>query len=257
MPDAANPDSPTPTWTELDDRLTALLRVDRAPIAVSFVTGPVPAGVPRFLGEAPSGCSFWRLAAERPAGRSAFLTVPADHHNCPIGSYTHRIDLPAERAGELGDVLGVMHQLGYVRPEEVPSIPRWREAPTAVIYARLADAPIAPDVVVLALRPAAAMLLGEAAAAAGCASPLGPLPRPTCMAIPAAATHGATVSLGCVGNRVYTGLDDGSLYAVVRGVDLAAVVASLVAMRAANDALLGYHQERAATRSRSAGPADA
>ena len=245
-------DSASPTWAELDDRLTALLRVEGAAVAVSFVTGEVPAGIPRFLGEAPSGCSFWRIAAERPAGRSAFATVPDDHHNCPIGSYTHRIDLPAGRAGELGQVLGVMHELGYVRPEEVPAIPRWRETPTAVVYARLADAPIDPDVVLLALRPAAAMLLGEAAAAAGCSSQIGPLPRPTCMAIPAAAAHGTTVSLGCVGNRVYTGLDDGSLYAVVRGVDLAAVVASLVSMRAANDALLAYHRERAVTRSREA-----
>ena len=55
-----------------------------------------PEGAERFERTAPSGCSFWRLAAE---GRS-FYTVSSDHFNCPIGSYTHAIDLPPERDGE-------------------------------------------------------------------------------------------------------------------------------------------------------------
>ena len=44
------------------------------------------------------------LAAE---GR-AFYAVPSDFYNCPIGSYTHAIDLPADRAVELEQVLGLI-----------------------------------------------------------------------------------------------------------------------------------------------------
>jgi hypothetical protein len=32
------------------------------------------------------------------------------------------------------------------------------------------------------------------------------------MAIPAAAAHGTTMSFGCIGNRVYTGITDDHIY---------------------------------------------
>ena len=48
------------------------------------------------------------------------------------------------------------------------------------------------------------MYLTEAARAGGTSSSLPPLPRPMCMAIPATAAQGATMSLGCIGNRVPT-----------------------------------------------------
>ena len=46
------------------------------------------------------------------------------------------------------------------------------------------------------------------------------LGRPTCMAIPAALAKGAVTSAGCIGNRIYTGLGDDELYAVIPGIDL-------------------------------------
>ena len=49
--------------------------------------------------------------------------MPGDHLNCPIGSYTHAIDWPAGREAELEQVLTLMAGIGYVRMEEVPSIP--------------------------------------------------------------------------------------------------------------------------------------
>ena len=50
--------------------------------------------------------------------------MPGDHLNCPVGSYTHAIDLPPDRAAELEQALSLMAGIGYVRMEEVPSIPR-------------------------------------------------------------------------------------------------------------------------------------
>jgi hypothetical protein len=90
------------------------------------------------------------------------------------------------------------------------------------------------------------MLLQEAAARAQ--QPTSPmLGRPTCMAIPAAVGSAAVVSsLGCVGNRIYTGLHDDSFYAVVAGPVLESVVAQLGTIVAANATLAEYHTGRRA-----------
>ena len=116
----------------------------------------------------------------------------------------------------LNEMLGMMAGLGYVKMAEVPQIPRWPRTRAAVVDARLGETPLAPDVVIVACRPSAAMYLGEAARSVGAASALPPLTRPTCMAIPAAAFQGATMSLGCIGNRVYTGIADDHIYRMVR-----------------------------------------
>src|SRR5205814_3604466 len=202
-------------WNDLERKLTGHLTLDRAPVAVTFCDA-VPAGVRKFEGAVPSSCSFWKVAATAPLGQGAFYTVAADHQNCPIGAHTHNVP-QADGGTMLNEMLGMMAGLGYVKMEEVPEIPRWAQTPAAIVYARLGDSPLTPDVVIFACRPSAAMHLGEAARAAGVASSLPPLPRPTCMALPAAAAHGATMSLGCIGNRVYTGLADDNVYMMVRG----------------------------------------
>jgi uncharacterized protein (DUF169 family) len=227
--------------TELEDRLAAALGLTRAPVAVTFTDQP-PAGVRRFMGQVPSSCSFWSLAAAAPRGSSAFVTGAGDHHGCPIGAYTHNVAGLDEK--QLGDMLQLMAGLGYVSMSEVPGIPRWSSSPAAIVYARLGDAPVPPDVVVFALRPAAAMLLAEAAQAAGASGSLAPMTRPTCMALPAAAAAGGTLSLGCIGNRVYTRLDDDLLYLVVRGADVEKIAAALSTITGANRELRTFHEAR-------------
>ena len=120
--------------------------------------------------------------------------MPSDHLNCPIGSYTHAIDLPPERAGELEQTFALMTSVGYVRMEEVPAIPRLPRTPAFTYYAPLAATVVDPDVVIFAGRPGRLMRLQEASARAGAASQLPLLGRPTCMALPAAMTHGSVVS---------------------------------------------------------------
>ena len=51
-------------------------------------------------------------------------------------------------------------------------------------------------------------------------------------------------SLGCIGNRVYTGLADDELYYAVPGQHLAAVVEKLVTIVHANRELEKYHRAR-------------
>ena len=229
-------------WAEVERGVMEGLGLSRRPVAVAFRDAP-PAGVSAFAGTEPSGCSFWRLAE---AGRT-FYTVPADHHNCPIGSYTHAIPLPPQRASELEQTLGFMGGLGYVRMEEVPGIPVLARSPGAVVYAPLGDTPVDPDVVLVAGRPGRLMLLLEAAGRAGVTTQPGLLGRPTCMALPAALAGGTIASTACIGNRVYTDLGDDELYVAIPGRDLARVAAELTTIISANDTLESYHRDRRRT----------
>jgi uncharacterized protein (DUF169 family) len=226
-------------WGEVEQRLMQGVELSRRPVAVAFRDSPPP-GVAPFAGVEPSSCSFWRVAA---TGR-AFYTVPSDHLNCPVGGYTHNIPLPAHRAAELEQTLGLMSGLGYVRMEEVPRIPRLARTPGAVVYAPLGDTPVDPDVVLCAGRPGRLMLLLEAAGRAGVATQPGLLGRPTCMALPAALAGGAVASTGCIGNRVYTDLGEDELYVAVPGRDLTRVVGEIATILSANDALAAHHRER-------------
>jgi uncharacterized protein (DUF169 family) len=222
-------------WKALEEKIGGAVKLARRPVAVAFLEA-APADVKKFEGTEPSGCSFWRLAA---SGR-VFYTVPENHFNCAVGAYTHNIALSPEREKETEQTLKMMFDLGYVKPEEVPQIPRLAKAPVAIVYAPLGETPAAPDVVLFACKPSGAMLLSEAANRAGVGSGAPALGRPTCMALPASMQMGAILSLGCMGNRVYTGLGEDEMYFVLRGRDLAAVVDALAVITSANAALNEY-----------------
>jgi uncharacterized protein (DUF169 family) len=229
-------------WKNLEKKFAEALNFERRPVAVAFLDA-TPAGVRRFTGSEPSGCSFWRLAASG----ETFYTVPENHFNCAVGAYTHNIALSPEREQETGQTLKLMFDLGYVTPEEVPQIPRLEKAPVAIVYSPLGEAPVKPDVVLFACKPRAAMLLNETANRAGVASGSPALGRPTCMALPASLKHGAILSLGCIGNRVYTGLSEEELYFVVRGDDVQAMAEALEVVIGANTALREYADGRRET----------
>jgi uncharacterized protein (DUF169 family) len=229
----------TNDYRDLEQRLSSEIGLTRRPVAIAFVDAP-PEGVSKFTGSVPSGCTFWRLASD---GR-VFFTVHGDHYNCPIGSYTHNIPLPSHRAHELDATLGFMADIGYVRMDEVPGIPVLPNTPSVVVYAPLGDTPVDPDVVMFMGSAARMMLLHEAAIAAGVAASFNALGRPTCMAVPAALAAGMVVSSGCIGNRVYTDLGEGELYAAVRGKDLAKLAEKSHTIAAANAKLRDYHQAR-------------
>ncbi len=223
----------------MEQRLSDVLSLQRRPIAVAFRETP-PTGVPKFTGREPSGCSFWRIAAE---GRT-FYTVPSDHYNCPIGSYTHSISLPQERTQELDQTLSFMAGIGYIKMEEVPRIPRLPQPPGVVIYAPLGDTPVEPDVVVFSGRPGRVMLLHEAAVRAGVEAQVPLFGRPTCMALPAALAHGVVASTGCIRNRVCTDVGEDELYVAVPGKDLARIAEEAQTIATANAKLSEYHRGR-------------
>jgi len=228
-----------PAYQSLEQQLSAELGLPRRPVAIAFTDTP-PAGVAKFTGSVPSGCTFWRHASD---GR-VFFTVASDHYNCPIGSYTHSIPLPADRANELDQTLGLMSDIGYVRMEEVSGMPVLPKAPAVVVYAPLGDTPIEPDVVIFIGSAAHLMLVQEAATSAGLPATRSTLGRPTCMVVPASLAGGLVVSSGCIGNRVYTGIGDSELYAAVSGRDIARLAAAAGKIAAANAKLREYHLSR-------------
>jgi uncharacterized protein (DUF169 family) len=75
-------------WREVDEHISKVVGASRRPVAVAFLDAE-PATIKKYEGKQPSGCSFWRLAAE---GRT-FYTVPENHFNCAVGAYTHNIAL--------------------------------------------------------------------------------------------------------------------------------------------------------------------
>jgi uncharacterized protein (DUF169 family) len=211
------------------------MRTDYSAIDQALVStlGPVRPIAVAYLEQAPAGDGFY--------------TTPSDHLNCPIGAYTHAIDLPPARLPELDQTLSLMASIGYVRMEEVPSIPRLPSQPAILYYARLGRTLVDPDVVIVAGRPGSLMRLQEAAARAGAASQLPLLGRPTCMALPAAMAHGSVMSAGCIGNRVYTGLGDDELYLMIPGARLADIASQLAVIASANETLEGHHKARRAS----------
>lgn len=225
---------------DLGTRLSSLLGLSRPPVAITF-QDKAPAGVSRVAKTGPAGCAYWKLAADG----QVFYTEAADHYNCPVGSYTHGIDLPAERAEELQQVVGTFVSLQYIAMEEVPAMPR-RTAPFGVaVYAPLAQAPVDPDVVLIRGDARQIMLVAEAARAAGVGHDGAAMGRPACAMIPQAmnAARGNT-SLGCIGNRVYTGLGDAELYFTIPGARVGDVVTKLETILHANQTLEQYHQHR-------------
>jgi uncharacterized protein (DUF169 family) len=228
-------------YARLERLLIEHLGLERRPISIAFRDTPPPE-VAAFSGTEPAGCGFWRLAA----GGQVFYTLPQDHYNCPIGSYTHNLPLPAERQPELERTLGLMTSIGYLRMEEVPGVARLPRTPGAIVYAPLARTPVDPDVVLFAGRAGNMMLLQEAALRAGVEATQPLLARPTCMAIPAALASGMVASSGCVGNRVYTGIGDDEMYVAIPGRDILRVAEAVPTVTAANARLAEYHRERRA-----------
>jgi uncharacterized protein (DUF169 family) len=210
-------------------------------VGIAFRDLPPP-GVPH-ADAGPASCSYWKRAA----GGEVFWTDAGDHQGCPIGAHTHGVEMSEARRAELMGLVGTMVQIGYIRMDEVPSIPH-RKAPLRVaIYAPLAKMPCPPDLVLVRGNTAKLMVLIEAAQAAGVAPDAPAMGRPTCAVLPQALdSRRPAMSLGCIGNRVYTGLGEGEGYVALPGAALEAVRSRLPMLAHANAELEEFHRERAA-----------
>lgn len=233
-------------WRQLGQRLADTLYLQVAPVAIAFDAAP-PADVAPFdaplsdaqsdgrQGRVPAGCVFWIHGAER-----AFTTVPADHGNCSVGSYTHGMVRLEDVAGN-EDVAALLES-GWVSPDDVGRIPALSTRPGAVTYAPLAELPesVAPDVVLLRVNGRQLMVLSDALPGLSIEG------KPQCHIVAIAAEQGRpAASVGCALSRARTGmrpeemtcaLPAAGLAALVDEIEKVAGVDSTVAKYAAADA---------------------
>ncbi len=229
--------------TDQASRLEGLLGLTSPPLAIAFRDTP-PVGVSRIDSVAPAGCTYWKLAARG----NIFYTAAADHYNCPVGAYTHGIELPTERREELDGLMGMMLELKYLQEEETTTIPRREETFGVAVYAPWSLSPCEADVVIVQGNAKQIMLLWEAARGVGIHGDGEMMGRPTCAMVPAARQHGRLMtSLGCIGNRVYNELADDQLYAALPAEKMTEVIKHLETVVEANHQLETFHRERLAS----------
>src|SRR5205085_3204932 len=159
--------------------------------------------------------------------------------------FTHNLDATAAHEVDRRDALAVFADLGYVRPEDIPAIPVLAVRPRHVVYAPLAATPLAPDVVLLFVRPDQTLILSEASQSleGGFAPAMG---RPACAAVPQVVNTGrSALSLGCCGARAYLDAltDDVALYAVP-GARISEFVQRVSELAKANSVLSAFHTLR-------------
>ena len=206
---------------------------------------PRPPASPASSGPAPPGAR----TGSRPPRARVFYTEAADHYNCPVGSYTHGVELPAERAAELEGVVGTMVGLQYIRMEEVP-----RDAAPDRALRRRGVRPAGPGAerrptsCWCAARARQIMLVAEAARAAGIAHDGAVLGRPACAMIPEAMRAApATPASAASATASTPAWATTSCTSRSRAPRLADIVARLETVANANRELEKYHEERRAT----------
>jgi uncharacterized protein (DUF169 family) len=230
-----------PDYSAIARTFTEALKLRQPPIAVCLsATDTPPSGVSSQAPRVAAGCVFWEKAAQ-----GGFATSAADHANCSIGTFTHNLDTTEAHEVDRRDALRVFADLGYVRPQDIPTIPVLAQRPHRVIYAPLADTPAAPDVVLLFVRPDQTLILSEASQSleGGFAPAMG---RPACAVIPQVANTGrSALSLGCCGARAYLDAltDDVAVYALP-GAAVAEYARRVSELASANGVLMSFHTLR-------------
>jgi len=223
----------------LSQELVDLLHLDLPPIAISF-SDSQPIGINNFDGQAPAGCRFWQEAAT-----STFTTTAQDHELCAIGVHTHNLQSSPAQQKDLRDALKVFADLGYVRAEDIPQIPVLRNSAKFVTYARLSEAPLPADVVVLFVRADQTLILSEATQQIENDNPPA-MGRPACAVVAQVMNSGRpALSLGCCGARAYLDrfTEEKAIFAIP-GAKLETYVHQIRTLAKANGILSQFHQLR-------------
>ena len=178
-------------FNQIAQRLTASIRLSLPPIAICF-TDKVPAGIQNWTGRVPAGCRFWQEAATE-----GFATSPSDHDMCAIGTFTHNLETTEAHDAEHRDALRVFADLGYVREQDIASIPVLDSRSSHVVYGPLATIPLAPDVVLLFGKADQMLILSEASqqVEGGLPPAMG---RPACAIVPQAKNTGRAAVIACI-----------------------------------------------------------
>lgn len=218
-------------------RLSGLLSLSNSPVALTFVDH-APEGIAHASSPVPSSCAFWRQAEQ------ATFYAPAERHfNCPVGSLVMGFDLPSAVNEELGGLVRSMCDAKYLTMDEAAKIPSVARHSAGIVYGPLREFSLEPDLVLMWLGAAQAMLYSEAAGrAAWTSSPMEVTGRPGCAALPLALHAGRpAMSLGCAGMRTFTEIGDDQLLAAVPGGALADFVDSVAGTVESNAAMRSFY----------------
>lgn len=230
-------------YATLASTLVTNLSLETQPVALAFVT-KVPSGISGVTTEAPAACSFWRRA------ESEVFFAPADaHFNCPIGAMTMGFEMPDSVQQELMGFVEKMCGCDYLSPDEAGQIPTVKTKSIGTIYGPLKQFSHDPDLVLMWLTPAQAMLYSEAGGKMEWSSSMGEslFGRPACAALPVALNGGVnTISLGCMGMRTFTEVSANQMLAVIPGNKLETFVESLEKSEQANQTMKSFYDERKA-----------
>lgn len=229
----------TADYSAIVETLTRTLDLRQSPVAVCF-TESIPPGVASHAGRVAAGCRFWQDAAS-----AAFATSALDHSMCAIGVYTHNLQSSPATTMDLQDALKVFGELGYVREEDVASIPVLGRQPGYVVYSPLDRAPLPPDVVLLFVNARQTLILSEATQQVEDQNPPA-MGRPACAVISQVMNTGrAALSLGCCGARAYLDVltEDVAIFAIPGG-KLEAYARRIEALASANAVLTKFHTIR-------------
>ena len=220
-------------------KLTSLLELRYQPIGIAFLDR-VPNELPRIDSASPAGCAYWTLAAQ---GR-LFYTLPEDHYGCPIGAFTHGLELPPSSQIELQSTVSTMLALNYLQPEEPSQLPRVSNTAKSIVYGPLDQMPVTADVAIVIGDAKCLMLLTEAARLCHLSGQI-VTGRPGCGMIPhVMSTQQAVTNFGCIGNRVYTRIADHDFYYAFPANRHDDIVHALQTILKANDQLEHHHRGR-------------
>jgi uncharacterized protein (DUF169 family) len=223
-------------------QFSELLQLKQPPIGMAFVED-VPEGVQHSEKGVPSACTFWHLAEQ-----GVFYATAEDHKQCPIGMMTMGFAMPESDQQRAQELVGTMASVQYFSPAEVSALPVVQKPHLSIVYGRLDQFPIEPEVVLCIIDTQQAMLVAEAIGTMnwlqGGQSAFG---RPTCAVIPRTVQTGqVSMSFGCVGARTYTGLTPSELVLTIPDKEFAPLVERLQTIVNANAALAPFHQQQKA-----------
>lgn len=223
---------------KISQEIVSALNLAIPPVALTFVDGQ-PEGIEIIEGEVPSFCAFWRLA------ETQVFYAPADkHYNCPIGAMVLGIDMPPEVQEELKTLVEKMCHSSYLCEDEPANIPTLSNQKGGVVYGPLKDFPIEPQLILMWLTPAQAMIFNEALGSCKWAesSQTMALGRPACTAIPTALNQSSFAqSLGCAGMRTFTEIGDDQILAILNFREADSFLENMKVTLAANKEMEKYY----------------
>ena len=212
--------------TQIMSTLTDHLDLRRQPVGLTFVL-ETPEDIPVLDEIVPSACAMWSLAET-----SLFFAPASSHYHCPLGAMVMGFDLPDEQMTLLQDELGMMCGISYVREEELPHVPKIERSAAGIIYGPLKEFSSHPDLILLWLSPKQSMIMSESCGSINWSNtPQGLFGRPGCASLAYAVTKKQPgQSLGCVGMRINTGINDDLMLMAVPKESIESLVTELPAL---------------------------